>query len=442
MTLEERERDAQWGRTRLGGRTKTRAAFLRALLLLLGAGCADVRGGQDAPPAGDASEGFVADASHTPSPDARQMARLDAGATPIDAPDGATDGEPRASADATTADCRVFVLPQDCAAPTASELPDELRCTGLYGDWAARQLACGVSAYQPAFQLWSDGADKHRYVSLPEGTTIDVSDPDEFVYPVGTQFWKEFRLQTASGLRPGETRLLRKTAAGWLATSYVWSEDGTRTRRTDDGVEDLLQTGHTVPSREQCQECHAGRTDFVLGWDWLMLGPGATGITRDVLGDRGLLRAHGQNVRAPTTDIPGDAIERAALGYLHANCGVSCHHGKREGDEGPGDLSMRLEIADLSSVQTTDAVRTGVNHAPNPFLLYFEWRLPQPAGGFLDFRPGDPQRSFAIARMSTREPGRKMPRLGSNRVDPDGVRIISDWVQQMSVARGYPAAKP
>jgi len=339
------------------------------------------------------------------------------------------------------APCHDFVMPLDCPATAPGELPGELRCTGLYGAWETRTPACGVLPYTPAFQLWSDGADKSRYVWLPPGSTIDVSDPEGFVYPVGTQFWKEFRLK-ATNYRPGETRLLRKTEAGFSYTTYVWSEDGKRATRTDEGVVDLRQTGHTVPSREQCKECHAGRRDFVLGWDWLMLGPGASGVTRDMLVSRGLVRGIGAQNRLPQADVPGDSVERAALGYLHANCGVSCHNVTRSAAANDISLHMRLEVGDLNSVLDTDVVRTGVNHVSGAGAVAFVWGVPAPRGPYYDFRPGDVMRSLAVARMGVRGLLRQMPRLGTNVVDPDGMRIVSDWVNHMTPARGYPAAGP
>jgi hypothetical protein len=396
------------------------------------------------------ADGAASDAGREPigSPDAAPA--LDAAPAPTrdatsEAAPGASEGGthgPDAALD-PPAPCSAFVQPADCPSASETQLPAELRCTGLYGAWAKRELACGVLAYQPAFQLWSDGAEKRRYVALPAGARVDVSDPNDFVYPVGTQFWKEFHVPSAQGARLGETRLLRKSARGWLFTSYVWSADGQSAQRTDDGVHDLFGTGHTVPSRQDCQECHAGRPDFVLGWDWLMLGPGATGLTRDVLLARGLLSAAGAPAQLPAgAEVPGDAIEREALGYLHANCGVACHNQTSRAAARDAPLEMRLEIGELGSVLQTDAARTGINHAPNPIAAAIIWGFDAPITGYYDFRPGDPARSYAVARMGVREFLRQMPQLGSNRVDERGVRTISDWVQHMTAERGYPPAAP
>ena len=39
----------------------------------------------------------------------------------------------------------------------------------------------------PRYPLWSDGAEKQRYLSLPPGTQIDTSNMDDWKFPVGTR---------------------------------------------------------------------------------------------------------------------------------------------------------------------------------------------------------------------------------------------------------------
>ncbi len=351
-----------------------------------------------------------------------------------------TDGA--AGAAGASPDCVPFVMPDDCVAAEDGPLPAELRCTGLYADWESRTLRCDVRAYAPAYELWSDGASKQRFVHLPPGSRIDVTNPESFLYPVGTQFWKEFWLPGDAPEVVGETRLLRKTASGWLYTTYVWSEDGSTAVQTNTGVLDLHGTGHTVPTREQCRGCHAGRGDFILGWDFLMLGSGASGVTLETLVAEERIDVS-EDAPFPTAidwlelEIPGDAVERAGLGYLHANCGVSCHNRDYQAGASITGFYLRLDAATLESVQTTDAVVTGVNVTPGP-----EAELPPGApGSYYEFRPRDPARSLAVARMNVRTEA-AMPLLGTNVVDRDGVDAVSAWIDSMTVERGYPAAAP
>jgi hypothetical protein len=356
---------------------------------------------------------------------------LDAGA----APGGNGDGGAEAGSGGSWDGCDEFVMPPDCTIPTNAVLPGELRCTGLYASWQDKRLRCGVKPYVPAHELWADGAGKQRYVWLPPGQKIDVTNPDEFDYPVGTRFWKEFYVGPEGNQTLGETRYMVKVPAGWLYTAYVWSREGNSAIQQNDGVEDLFGTGHSVPSREQCKTCHLGRQDFILGWDFIMLGAGASGVTARTLSQEGLL--NGLNPALLDLQIPGDPVERAALAYMHANCGVSCHNTSLDASANPAGLNLRLDVATLASPLSTGAA-DAINQrpAPNAELVGL------PARMWYDIRPGDPDRSLMFVRMAIRGSETAMPPIGTHVIHQQGVDAVRAWIQAMTVERGYPAPAP
>ena len=340
------------------------------------------------------------------------------------------------AAGSTWEGCDEFVPPPDCTIPADAVLPGELRCTGLYANWQERKLRCGVKPYVPAHELWSDGARKQRYVWLPPGKTVDVTNPDDFDYPVGTRFWKEFYVGPAGSQKLGETRFLLKSAAGWLYTVYVWSSDGMTATQHNEGVEDLFATGHTVPSREQCKTCHIGRQNFILGWDFIMLGTGATGVTARGLAQDGQLS--GLDPKLLDLQVPGDAVEKAALAYLHANCGVSCHNTTIDATGNPSGLYLRLEVAKMDSPHSTSAV-DGINQNPAPNAKL--GALPSDRSYF-DIRPRDLDRSLVYLRMNHRGSDTAMPPLGTHQVHEQGVSAVKAWIESMTTERGYPAPAP
>jgi hypothetical protein len=78
------------------------------------------------------------------------------------------------------------------ATPAAPKAPDALEETGLYANFVALQIDPRHLPFSPQYPLWTDGATKRQWISLPPGTAIDASDPEAWVFPTGTRLWKEF----------------------------------------------------------------------------------------------------------------------------------------------------------------------------------------------------------------------------------------------------------
>jgi hypothetical protein len=139
---------------------------------------------------------------------------------------------------------------------------------GLYVEGSCTELAAGVRPFRPRFQLWSDAAEKERFVFIPENGVIDTSDPDRWVFPVGTIFWKTF---SRGGVRL-ETRILTKVAAGegmdsWTFQTYGWNQTQDDVTLVGvDGLSNVLGTTHDIPSREDCLACHAAAA--LVTWAW------------------------------------------------------------------------------------------------------------------------------------------------------------------------------
>ncbi|WP_433934868.1 hypothetical protein AB3662_09665 [Sorangium cellulosum] len=323
--------------------------------------------------------------------------------------------------------------------------PHDLRCTGLYSDFGARTLAAGVREFKPAFELWSDGAEKTRWIYLPPGSTIDVSRMNDWSFPVGTRLWKEFRVPVAGAARPIETRLLWKTAEDrWTRATYAWSEDGARALQVKAGVPRVPGTdGYAIPAQVDCIRCHAGKTDNPLGFEAIQLAaPEASGLTYAELVQRGLLSTtSGGALPDPgALDVPGSATERRALGLLHANCGVSCHHPLGVATH----FEMRLNIDASGRVGDVRGARVYQTAINKPSKV----RPPgaPPEARYYRIRPLDPDRSTLLRAMSRRDapgaPPEQMPPLATRRVDEAGVAAVRAWIEAMTPAAGYPPAAP
>ncbi|HVR63854.1 MAG TPA: hypothetical protein VMU50_18260 [Polyangia bacterium] len=312
-----------------------------------------------------------------------------------------------------------LVLPPECA--TAATPPKTLVCTGLYADIVAKQIAPGVTPYAPAVPLWSDGAEKQRWISLPAGSVIDTSDPSEWKFPVGTKAWKEF---SRDGRRV-ETRLWHKvTATYWVDATYAWNNDETEATQSGGGDIPWGDGGtYHIPTDDECQKCHRGRTDRLLGFEQIELGlPGASGMTLDQLVASGSLSVP----PASTAMIIGDdgtGVAAPALAWMHANCGVTCHNDNPGATGYPSGLRLRLDAtqmdgrssADFDSLRTT--VGVSVN-APN-------W------AGQTRIIPGDPDHSLLYHLITNRGTGNQMPPIATSVVDIEHTPLIQAWIAAM-----------
>jgi hypothetical protein len=391
--------------------------------------------------------GAVPDA--TEGRDATEHGDADEARTDVDAPsheDAARDADAPEDARGDAA----FGGGPTCAT-AADGAPPALADTGLYSDFPTTTIAAaaGVHAYDPGLHLFSDGLDKRRFVYLPRGTAITTAggDPmaggtmDEWLFPVGARLWKEFLMR---GTRI-ETRFLEKCADGsWMRATYRWSADG-QTSATPLTTGALLPNTepdangalYEIPRQDQCAECHAGRVDNVLGFEAVALSwrgdawsppatiDGAPAMSR--IAELGWLS---QPPAVPIV-VPGrDPGERHALGWLHANCGVACHNAGPNALARDTGLSMRLEIATLTSATTTNTWRTAVG-VPSAFQPTF------PDGGVASgwrrIALGSPETSTLPYRDGTRDNGgtivgQQMPPIISHVVDGPDTAIVRAWI--------------
>jgi hypothetical protein len=319
------------------------------------------------------------------------------------------------------------VLPCVAATPETDEKPPEtLAATGLYTDFATLRVDPRHLPFSPQYPLWTDGAAKRRWISLPPGTAIDGSDPEAWVFPVGTRIWKEFSF----GGRRVETRYLEHKGEGrWLYAAYAWSEDGREAPLVSiRGRRAAYPLGngkaHAIPGVTDCKACHEGGRSRVLGFSALQLSSDrdpqaphaepATGIDLTFLVEKGLLV--GYEDTAPRIEARS-GTERAALGYLHGNCG-HCHNER-------GSLSnLGLFLRHVFGERPQPAVATTFGHPvkkPAPG---------QSADAVSRIAPGDPDTSAVIERMSSRYPALQMPPLGTEAIDEEAVSLLRRWIAE------------
>jgi uncharacterized repeat protein (TIGR03806 family) len=209
--------------------------------------------------------------------------------------------------------------------------------------------AAGLIRYTVTAPFWSDGADKTRWLALPDATTITTTTDGDFSFPAGSVLVKQFHL----GTELIETRLLMRHPDGvWAGYSYAWDAqlgDGvlvTGGRTADVGGQDWV-----FPSSAQCTVCHTVAAGNTLGLETLQLngsftypGTGRTANQLTTLAGINVLTGAGNPGSLASLVDPFDVsapLAERARSYLHTNC-AQCH---RPGGPAPTALDLRYTVA-------------------------------------------------------------------------------------------------
>ncbi len=356
-------------------------------------------------------------------------------------------GERAAPAGGPSAVAPAVVVPAPAAAApepwTGEDPPEKLSAWGLFlGNGASQEPVGGVVPYDVNTPLFSDYAQKYRFVRLPPGKKATYRDPEAFDFPVGTVLVKSFAYphderDPGKGRRLIETRLLVHRPDGWKGVPYVWNDGQTEATLEIAGVtKEIRRVGsdgkelthrYSVPNTNQCIGCHENSRVMKP------IGPTARGLNRtfDYPDGRENQIAHWTRVgilegalspsEAPRMAVWDDpstgSLDHRARAWLEANC-AHCHN-----PAGPA----RTSGLDLRSVQA-DWAQAGV------------WKTPVAAGRgsglrLHDIVPGKPDQSILVYRIESLEPGIMMPELGRRLRHTEGIALVRQWIAEMTDPR-------
>ena len=302
------------------------------------------------------------------------------------------------------------------ASASVDTIPTLLSQTGCVAA-NATQPAPGMIPYATNASFWSDGADKQRWLAVPDGTSITPQTPGRWTPPSGTVLMKNFKL----GSQLVETRLLMRHPDGvWAGYTYEWNAAQTDATRVVGGKTKAIGSQTWIyPSESDCLECHtqvAGRT---LGLETAQLNGNLTYPQTNrtanqitTLNAIGLLSPMIADALAslPAYVDPHGAtgtLDQRARSFLHANCS-QCH---QPGGPTPVALDLRFSTP-LAQTGACDVVPTSDD------LGYANARL---------IAPGAPDSSVLLGRVNRRDT-LGMPPLGSNLVDTASVTVLRQWI--------------
>lgn len=310
-----------------------------------------------------------------------------------------------------------------------AEVPPLLSETGLYEDFPSKKVNPKHFYFEPQYPLWTEGAEKSRWISLPAGQKIDNSNQDQWSFPIGTKIWKEFRFS-----KRVETRLIEKLNDGtWAFATYLWNEDDSQaTLAPTAGVKNYfpLEGGkfHDIPSAQQCLRCHSRGGDRVLGFDALQLSHdrdslalhsgklSENAVTVKTLVEKNLLTKPGSLLENAPRIYSTSDLGRAAMGYLHGNCG-HCHN--PNGSAAFTKMYLRhlnsaFEEAQEPAFSTTVEVLTRNFKIPGAEKTY-------------RILPNYKELSAIHYRMENGT----MPPIGSSVIDTKAVDLLGEWISHL-----------
>ena len=310
--------------------------------------------------------------------------------------------------------------------------PKYLSEFGFFQDMQNQMPSEEVHPYSLVNPLFSDYTDKLRFVYVPEGQKLTYVEDKVFQFPVGSTLIKTFAYLNTQGEMDAqllETRLLINTSEGWKAISYVWNQDQTDAKRSVAGatipttfinsVGAKVDVRYRAPNQNQCKECH--QVNQVM----TPIGPKARNMNKNVnyaSGDMNQLlywAAQGWIESKLNADLMQSyenenvSIDERARAYLDINCG-HCHI--------PG-----------GSADTTGLYLNLTEETKEHLGIFKKPVAAGRASGNLKYSivPRKSDKSIMIYRMDSLDPGIMMPESGRALADDKGIKLISDWINQL-----------
>ncbi len=333
-----------------------------------------------------------------------------------------------------------------------SEPPALLSETGAFADLATLAPAAGVFPYGVNAPLWSDAAEKKRWIALPNDGVHDS--PDEKIrfsadgnwsFPPGTVFIKHFELPVdeadPSILRRLETRFIVMPESGEpYGLTYKWREDGSDADLLSEGLGEDIPIAEAdggtrlqrwdYPGPTDCRVCHNGNAGHVLGLKTYQLngeiGYARTGRTANQLETFGSLGWFDEAYRPEhlpwflkSRHISDETatLEERVRSYLDSNC-AQCHR--------PGGVRALFDARFSTPLPAQGLIRGS---------------LVEPSEQERIIVPGDPGHSILRVRHGSTGVI-KMPPLAKNLVDEEAAQVITDWILSLPSAPGVELLAP
>lgn len=298
------------------------------------------------------------------------------------------------------------------------------------GDLSNLQPVEHLIPYDLNTPLFSDYAQKLRFVWIPQGQKATVQEDGSIDFPKGSILVKNFFYEKNGQKNILETRLLIKYEKEWVALPYVWNKEQTDAELEIAGASipisfeldgKSVSFNYSVPNKTQCKSCHN------LDHKIVPIGPKISNLNKaysyiqgsfnqlDYWKEQNILDFQ-RNIQTPVLAVWNDIsqpIADRAKAYLDINCG-HCHHPK-----GPANTSGLFLQQDVTNPTSWGICKTPVAAGRGS------------GGRKYDIHPGQPDASILLYRIDSDDPGIMMPEVGRKLIHKEAVELIRTWIASM-----------
>jgi uncharacterized repeat protein (TIGR03806 family) len=294
----------------------------------------------------------------------------------------------------------------------------------------------GVVPYKPISELFTDYAEKKRFIWLPSDTKASYNSDEAILnLPIGAAIIKLFyynNVQPNNDTKIIETRVMIKKTTGWIFAEYIWNSEQTdaflttqsTTREISWKRNNFIRTiNYKTPSISDCNRCHGEivtLNKYPIGIKPQNLNSSfnySDGIKNQL--EKLIEVGYLDNNLPPTITTVVDyndvtkSLNLRVRSYFDANCS-HCHIDGGEADH--QDLRFAFN-------QTIDPLKMGVGLSAEHFVPSYNGRIVQPnsiSQSILHYRVNTNTDTFYI-----------MPPLGRSVTHTEGVQLIEDWINSL-----------
>ncbi|MFC7356216.1 Ig-like domain-containing protein [Jejudonia soesokkakensis] len=337
--------------------------------------------------------------------------------------------------DCGTANVLISVSSSSTVAFNLSEMPyPKLSDYNFFeGDLADQSPNFGVIPYKPISSLFSDYAEKKRFVWMPNNVIATYEgDHEPLGFPVGSILIKAFYYNDVlpqNERRNIETRLMIRKETGWIFATYIWNDEqseaffdlsGETKEITWNLNGQTRNVSYRIPAESSCFTCHnTADVPIPIGLKPQNINSnypyesGTQNQLEEFVRNGYLENTLPSNITTVVDwEDTSEPLDIRMRSYVDINC-AHCHSAERYCNYRP--LRFQFDL-------TEDDVNMGVCVDPDTAIPPYTKLV----------EPGNIDNSLVYFRLQTTLPQYRMPLLGRTLQHEEHLELVEQWIESLS----------